>query len=50
MYKILNEKERRKFVNKYFRIWKNDIWKVSCLTYKNHKEYLINEHYLFNLK
>ena len=47
MYKILNEKERKKFVNKYFKIWEKDIWKVSSLTYDNHTEYLINEHYLF---
>ena len=47
MYKVLNKKERDNFVNKYFKSWKKDIWKVSCLTYENHKEYLINDHYLF---
>ena len=50
MYKILTEKERNEFVNKYFKVWKKDIWKVSCLTYEKHVEYLINDYYLFNLK
>ena len=47
MYKILTETEKEDFLNKYFKVWKKDIWKVSVLTYGKHKEYLINEHFLF---
>lgn len=49
MFKVLDEKEREEFVNKHFKIWSNDIWKVSCIPYKNITEYLINEHYIFKI-
>lgn len=47
MYKILNEKELKRFVNKYFKEWSNDIYKVSVISYNNIDEYLINGWYLF---
>ncbi len=48
-YKELSGKELNIFVDKYFKIWKKDIFKVTCLSFKDKKEYLINEHYLFKL-
>ncbi len=50
MFTILNEKERKDFINKYFKVWEKDIWKVSRISYNNIDEYLINEHYLFLVK
>lgn len=50
MYTVLNEEEKSQFVNKYFKEWGNDIYKVSKITYKNITEYLINEHYIFQVK
>lgn len=47
MYRILKDTELEEFINKYFSIWKQDIFKVSCIEYNGVKEYLINEHYLF---
>ncbi len=50
MFKVLNKKEMEEFVDKYFEIWKEDIWKVTSINYKNITEYMINEHYLFTIK
>ena len=47
MYKILNEKELKVFINRYFKEYKNDIKKVSLITYKGINEYLVNDHYIF---
>lgn len=45
-YEILKGDKLKKFIDKYMSKWEQDIIKVSCLTYKNKKEYLINNHYL----
>lgn len=50
MFKVLNEKEVNEFVEKYFKIWKKDIWKVTSIKYDNITEYMINEHYLFKVE
>lgn len=50
MYRELNEKEKVKFINKYMPEWKQDIKKVSMLTYRHTKEYLINDHYIIIVK
>jgi len=47
MYEVLKDIELEEFINGYFSICKQDIFKVSCIEYENKKEYLINEHYLF---
>lgn len=47
MYKLLNEKEIKRFVNKHFKMWDKDIRKVSVISYNGIDEYLINDHYLF---
>lgn len=47
MYKLLNEKELEVFINRYFKEYKNDIKKVSLITYKGINEYLVNDHYIF---
>lgn len=47
MFRILSEEEMQFFVERYFSIWKKDIYKISCIEYNYKKEYLINEHYLF---
>lgn len=47
MYRELTKKEIQDFANKYFPIWKQDIHKVTCISYQKKKEYLINEHYIF---
>jgi len=47
VYRVLNDEEIQKFIEIYFPCWKIDIWKVSCIIYKNTVEFLINEHYLF---
>lgn len=50
MYKVLNPEEVEKFTEKYFKIWKKDIWKVTKINYKNTSEYMINDHYIFTVK
>ncbi len=50
MFEVLNEEERKLFVEKFFKGWDNDIWKVSRISYQNIEEYLINEHYIFTVK
>lgn len=50
MYKILNEKERKVFIKKYFKEWGNDIKQVTLIDNGKVKEYLINEHYLHIIK
>lgn len=50
MYKVLNKKELKRFVNKYFKVWDTDIKKVSVISNGNIDEYLINEHYIFLVK
>lgn len=50
MYKILNEKERKVFIKKYFKEWGNDIKQVTLIDNGRVKEYLINEHYLHIIK
>lgn len=50
MYKILNKKEIKRFVKKYFKIWEGDINNISCIEYGNIKEYLINGHYFYTIK
>ncbi len=47
MYHVLKNTELEEFIDRYFSIWKQDIFKVSCIEYDNKREYLINEHYLF---
>lgn len=47
MYRILNSKEVNEFVNKYFKIWGEDIKKVSVISYNGINEYLINDAILF---
>ena len=47
MFRELSKKELDIFVDKYFKNWKNDIYKVTCIKYKNSTEYLVNEHYIF---
>lgn len=47
MYKILNKKEIEEFTKKYLGIWEGDIETISCIKYKNQKEYLINGHYFY---
>ena len=47
MYKILNEKELKVFINRYFKEYGNDIKKVSLISYKGINEYLLNDHYIF---
>lgn len=49
MYKKLNKKQIKRFVEKYLSEWKNDIYDVSLLKYENVKEYLVNEHYLVTI-
>lgn len=50
MYRELNEKEKAKFINKYMPEWKQDIKKVSMITYRLTKEYLVNDCYLVIIK
>ena len=45
--KTMNRIELRKFITKYFKVYGNDIKKVSYIIYKDRIEYLINDHYLF---
>ncbi len=45
MYKKLNKKQIKRFVKKYLKDWKNDIYEVSLLKSNGIKEYLVNEHY-----
>ena len=45
--KTLNEVQMKKFVDKYFKEWGNDIFKVTLVEHDDIDEYLINEHYLF---
>lgn len=47
MYKLLNEKELKEFVNKYFKEWGDDIVKVTMISYNKVEEYLINDAVLF---
>ena len=41
MYKLLNEKEITRFVNKYFKIWDKDVKKVSVISYNGIDEYIL---------
>mgnify|MGYP004499099099 CR=1 FL=1 len=50
MYKILNERERKTFIKRYFKEWGNDIKQVTLIDNGRVKEYLINEHYLYIIK
>lgn len=50
MYKTLNKKELKRFINKYFKEWNTDIKKVSVISYNGIDEYLINDHYVFSIK
>ena len=45
--KTLNELQMRDFIDKYFKEWDKDIFKVSVVEHDDIYEYLINEHYLF---
>lgn len=45
MYKILNEKEIKKFTKKYFSDWQDEIYEVTLISYQGVKEYLVNRHY-----
>ena len=45
MYKKLNEKQIKRFAQRYLPDWQNDIYEVSLLKYAGVKEYLVNEHY-----
>ena len=45
MYKKLNKKQIKRFVKKYLKDWKNDIYEVRLLKSNGIKEYLVNEHY-----
>ena len=47
--KTLNEVQRKNFIDKYFKEWGKDIYKVSIVEYDDMYEYLINDHYLFCL-
>ena len=50
MYRELTEEEIQKFTKKYLPIWNEDIKKVSCISYRLTKEYLINGHYFVIVK
>lgn len=45
--KHLNRTELKIFVENNFKIFGNDIKKVSYIEYEDRIEYLINEHYLY---
>ena len=42
MYKKLNEKQIKRFAQRYLPDWQNDIYEVSLLKYAGVKEYLVN--------
>lgn len=46
MFKKLNEKERKEFTERYFKVWGDDIVEVTCFEYNDFKSYLVNGHYL----
>lgn len=50
MYKLLNKKELKSFINNYFKTWNEDIRKASVISYNGIDEYLINDNYLFLIK
>ena len=50
MYRKLTESEIQKFTKKYLPIWNDDIKKVSCISYRLTKEYLVNGHYFVIVK
>lgn len=45
--KQLNNTELKKFINKYFKEYGNDIKKVTYFIYRHRIEYLINDHYIY---
>lgn len=47
MYEILSKEDMKLFAEEYFPAFKKDIWKVSCISYENKIEYLVNDHYVF---
>lgn len=49
MYRELSKEEIIKFTNKYFKEWNSDIRKVSVISYNGINEYLINDHYLYQV-
>ena len=49
MYELLIKEDMELFAEKYFLGFKKDIWKVSCISYENKIEYLVNNHYLFTV-
>lgn len=50
MYKILSEKEIKKFTKKYFSGWEGEIKEVTLVSYQGVKEYLVNRHYFVIVK
>lgn len=49
MLKQLNKDELKCFVNKYFKEWNDDIYKVTLMEHDDVLEYLVNDHYLFQV-
>lgn len=47
--KVLNNQELKNFVDKYFKEWNTDIYKVSVVEHDDVFEYLVNDHYLFQV-
>jgi len=52
MYHELTKKERNRFIKKYFNQYDEDIWKIktiSCISYNNVYEYLIDKKYILRI-
>ena len=47
--KTLNRIELKEFTNKYFRVYGDDIRKVTYIIYDDITEYLINEHFIYKV-
>ena len=47
MFKTLDQEEMEKIIDKHFKLWKKDIFKITSNTFNGITEYMINEHYLF---
>lgn len=45
--KQLNKIELESFRKKYFKVYGNDIKKVTYFIYDNKIEYLVNDHYIY---
>jgi hypothetical protein len=52
MFKVLNKKELKAFINKYFNIYDEyvkTIKRVSSISYRGITEYLINDQYIIRM-